>query len=339
MNKFQSRPELQLDIPGTVSPPADSLRCSKFQCKKILRSSFQRFSVRCALLLALVVCLSSCDAPTGESLEPTLQTLNLQTLERGTAHVDVSETLDGDPTEINITRLIIERGLSLHGFQLVPRAEAQFLVEGTLTCDYFQDLTFEFKEAKQHLEHQYNGKFEGKLISVKDGRLQELSFPQPLMNGRTDLDMARRDIRRRSATIISETMLRGPILGTPGIRGLLDALTDPLDGRFYNQVMEEIAEHRERAVPYLIGALRDDRAVRLEGAYPGFPELEEGELKVYHIVDKTLAMILDRDSGLDPISSDDYIQRVRTGWQWLWEDMQNIPDELRIRKSKREEEG
>ena len=334
MNRLQSRTELQLDIPGTVSPPADSLRCSKIQCTKILSSSVQRLSIHCALLLALVVCLSSCDAPPQKSLEPTLQPLK-----RGTAHVDVSETLDGDPTEINITRLIIERGLSLHGFQLVPRADAQFLVEGTLTCDYFQDLTFEFKEAKQHLEHQYHGKFEGKLTSVKDGRLQELSFPQPLMNGRTDLAMARRDIRRRSATIISETMLRGPILGTPGIRGLLDALTDPLDGRFYNQLMEEIAEHRERAVPYLLEALRDDRAVRLEGAYPGFPELEEGELKVYHIVDKTLAMILDRDSGLDPISSDDYIQRVRTGWQWLWEDMQNIPDDLRILRSAREEEG
>ncbi|MEO2149144.1 MAG: hypothetical protein ABGY15_03040, partial [bacterium] len=187
MNRLQSRTELQLDIPGTVSPPVDSLRGSKIQCTKILRSSVQRFSGCCALLLALVVCLSSCGTPT-QTLQP---------LKRGTAHVDVSETLDGDPTEINITRLIIERGLSLHGFELVPRAEAQFLVEGTLTCDYFQDLTFEFKEAKQHLEYQFHGKFEGKLTSVKDGRLQELSFPQPLMNGRTDLAMARRDIRRR----------------------------------------------------------------------------------------------------------------------------------------------
>ena len=334
MNKFQTRTELQVEIPGTLSQPGDSLRRSKLQRSELQRSRIQCFSMRCAFLLGLLVCLSSCDAPQEKSLEPTLPTLK-----RGTAHVEVSETLDGDLTEINITRLILERGLSLHGFQLVPRAEAQFLVEGTLTCDYFQDLTFEFKEAKQHLEHQYHGKFDGKLTSVSDGRVQELSFPQPLMNGRTDLAMARRDIRRRSATIISETMLRGPILGAPEIRGLLDALTDPLDGRFYNQLMEEIVEHGERAVPYLIEALRDDRAVRLEGAYPGFPDLEEGELKVYHIVDKTLAMILDRDSGLDPISSDDYIQRVRTGWQWLWEDMQNIPDELRIRKSKREEEG
>lgn len=283
-------------------------------------------------LLPSLLWLCSCEAPV-KSVDP------LERLQRGTAHVDVTEILDGDPSDINICRLILERGFSLHGFQLVGREEAQYLVEGTLTCDYFQDLTFDFQGASQHLEHQYHGKFEGRLIRRDDDRVQDLSFPEPLMNGRTKLEMARRDIRRRSATIISETMLRGPILGEPEIRGLIDALTDSLDGRFHNQVMEEITAHRERAVPYLIETLRDDRPVQLEGDYPGFPDLEPDELKVYHIADLALREILDRDSGLDPLSSDDYIQRVRTGWQWMWEDLQEVPESLRIHKSEREQKG
>ncbi|MDE0959683.1 MAG: hypothetical protein OSB09_02790 [Planctomycetota bacterium] len=323
MNRFQSSTEMKV---GTRSDPPQRGR-------PLPLVNRQRFSMGGTFLLLLLVGLSAC-VPTKQSAQSVGES-STAALQRGTAHVDVSETIDGDPTELNITRLILERGLSLHGFQLVPRAEAQFVVEGTLTCEFFQDLNFEFKESKQHLEYQFHGKFDGRLTSIEDGRIQELSFPEPLMNGRTDMGMARRDIRRRSATIISETMLRGPILGDPEIRGLLDALTDPLDGRFHNQVLEEIVAHQERAVPYLIEALRDDRAVRLEGEYAGFSDLAEGELKVYHIVDKALTVLLDRASGLDPLSSDDFIQRVRTGWQWAWEDIQQVPDELRILSSQR----
>ena len=117
---------------------------------------------------------------------------------------------------------------------------------------------------------------------------------------------------------------------------MLDALTDPLDGRFYNQIQDEMIQIGTRAVPHLLEALRDDREVRLEGSYKGFPALEEGELKVYHIADLTLRDILDRDSGLDPLSSDDYLLRVRIAWQWLWEDFQQIPQNLRIEVEQRE---
>ena len=101
-------------------------------------------------------------------------------------------------------------------------------------------------------------------------------------------------------------------------------------------MIDEISQYGEVAVPYLLEALRDDREVRLEGDYPGFPDLKDGELKVYHVVDLTLREILDRNSGLDPLASDDYIKRIRTGWQWLWEDIQQIPESLRVGSSKRQ---
>ena len=289
--------------------------------------------VSCFLLLGWLICLSACDSTSQQVQE----VQEAHALMRGTAHVEIEEILDGASTEFNITKLLLERSLSMHGFQLVARDQADYVVVGTMTCDYFQDLTFEFQDQEQHLEHQYHGKFAGHLISRSSGGevVQDLSFPEPLMNGRTQMELAQRDIRRRSATIVAENLLRGEILGDPEVRGLLDALTDPLDGRFYNQIQDEIVQLGARAAPHLLEALRDERDVRLEGTYPGFPDLIKGELKVYHIADLALRDILDRDSGLDPLSSDDYLIRIRTGWQWLWEDFQQIPEELRIKIGQR----
>ncbi|MEC9476875.1 MAG: hypothetical protein VX764_07565 [Planctomycetota bacterium] len=288
--------------------------------------------VSCLVILSWLVTLSACDAP--KEPAPTNQ---VQALMRGTAHVEVNEMLDGAATDFNITQLLLQRSLSMHGFQLVNRDQADYVIEGTMTCDYFQDLTFDFQGQEQHLEHQYHGKFAGHLISKSSGGevVQDLSFPEPLMNGRTQMELAQRDIRRRSATIVAENLLRGEILGDPEVRGLLDALTDPLDGRFYNQIQDELVQFGARAVPHLLEALRDERDVSLEGTYPGFPELVKGELKVYHIADLALRDLLDRDSGLDPLSSEEYLLRIRTGWQWLWEDFQKIPDELRVKTEQR----
>ncbi|MGE4618398.1 MAG: hypothetical protein AAEJ04_01160 [Planctomycetota bacterium] len=278
------------------------------------------------LVLSCLVSFSACEGPPAKTQE-------VLALSRGTACVQIEEILDGAPPEYNISKLLLERSLSMHGFQLVAREKADYIIEGTMTCDYFQALTFDFQGSSQHLEHQYHGKFVGHLISgLADGEVvQDLTFPEPLMNGRTQMELAQRDIRRRSATIVAENLLRGKVLGDPEVRGLLDSLTDSLDGRFYNQIQDEITQIGARAVPYLLEALRDEREVSLEGTYQGFPDLAAGELKVYHIADLILRDILDRDSGLDPLSSDEYLMRIRTGWQWMWEDFQKIPAELRIR--------
>lgn len=302
-----------------------TMRCDRPAVCNVAQLSF-------FLLLGWLVTLSACDTQSKQ-----VASNKVQALMRGSAHVEVKEILDGASTEFNITQLLLERSLSMHGFELVDRDQADYVIEGTMTCDYYQDLTFEFNEQSQHLEHQYHGKFAGHLISKSSGGevVQDLSFPEPLMNGRTQMELAQRDIRRRSATLVAENLLRGDILGDPEVRGLLDALTDPLDGRFYNQIQDEIVQFGARAVPHLLEALRDERDVSLEGSYPGFPDLVKGELKVYHIADLALRDLLDRDSGLDPLASDEYLLRIRTGWQWLWEDFQQIPDGLRIKIDQR----
>ncbi|MAJ27870.1 hypothetical protein CBD41_00525 [bacterium TMED181] len=257
-----------------------------------------------------------------------------QVYKRSRVKVEISETLDGKNTEINISDLIIRRTLALHGFELVDEG-AEYLVTGELKCDYFQALTFDFQGSSQHLEHQYYGRFSGLLMDADGKELQDLSFPEPMMNGRTDLALAQKDIRRRAATLIGGRLVGGAVLGKPKIQGLLDALTDPLDGRTWNEIVRELTVSGATAVPYLLDALRDDRPVLLSGSYPGYTDLEEGELKIFHIADLALRDILDKDSFLDPDSTEDYLHRVRTAWLWVWEDMQLIPESLRTRMDQR----
>ncbi len=255
-------------------------------------------------------------------------------LKRARVKVELSETLDGKDTPVNIADLIIRRTLALHGFELVEE-NFEYQVTGDLQCDYFQDLTFDFQGSSQHLEHQYHGRFTGALKTAEGKDLQDLSFPEPLMNGRTDLALAQKDIRRRAATLIGGRLVTGGTLGNPKVQGLLDALTDALDGRTYNEIVRQMTILGAPAVPYLLDALRDEREVTLSGTYPGFADLQPGELKVYHAADLALRDILDRDSYLDPDSTEDYLHRVRTAWLWVWEDLQGIPEELRIRSEDR----
>ena len=257
-----------------------------------------------------------------------------QALQRAKVKIEISETLDGKNTEMNISDLIIRRTLAIHGFEIVEEDE-EFLITGELKCDYFQALTFDFQGSSQHLEHQYYGRFSGMLKDANGKNLQDLSFPEPMMNGRTDLALAQKDIRRRAATLIGGRLVGGAVLGNRQIQGLLDALTDPLDGRTWNEIVRELTVSGATAVPYLIDALRDERPIQLPGAYPGFADLEAGELKIFHAADLALRDILDRDSYLDPDSTEDYLHRVRTAWLWVWEDLQSIPDSLRIRVDKR----
>ena len=256
-------------------------------------------------------------------------------LRRGKVKVVLTESIDGNETEINIIDLILKRSMSQHGFVIVDQ-DYDYLLQGSLSCEYYQALTFDFGESSQHLEHQYHGKFTGVLEDSSGKLLQDLSFPEPLMNGRTDNLLAQRDIRRRASTLIASNVVSGQVLGNTEVLGLLDSMTDTLDSRTYNEVVGELVVIGTPAVPYLLDALRDERPVQLAGTYPGFEDLEKDELKIYHVADLALRDILDRDSFLDPGSADDYLHRTRIAWQWEWEDIQRIPENLRIVPEKRQ---
>ncbi|MFQ5653226.1 MAG: hypothetical protein ACE5GW_00670 [Planctomycetota bacterium] len=267
-------------------------------------------------------------------------------LDRGTFFVAITETLEGEPTEVNIAEHLITRTLLGHGLTPAPRREnARYLLEGTLTCAYHKELTFEFGDMKQLLEHQYKALFECSLTDTRPGAaagessgehtsgepdVEVLDFPEPLINGRTDRKLARRDIRRRAATNICERMMNGRLLGRPEIKGLLDALGDPLDPRTFNDIAGRLAAIGIPAVPYLLDALRDDRPVRMKGDYAGLEERNLDAMRYYHVADLALGEILRRSSGLAIDSTEEMHLRVITGWTWAWEDLEGIPEVYRV---------
>ena len=292
----------------------------------------QRFPWWLLLIVAPFVYFAFIDTPT-ETSEG--DSNGERVLSRAKIKVEITENLDGKATEINISDLILRRTLALHGFELVEEGH-EYLLSGELNCDFFQDLTFDFQGSSQHLEYQYHARFSGGIRDAQGREIQDLSFPEPMMNGRTDLALAQRDIRRRAATLIGSRTVGGATLGNVQIKGLLDALTDSLDGRKWNVIVGELTAAGAPAVPYLLDALGDERSIQLPGSYPGFEDLKVGDLKIYHAADLALRDILDRDSFLDPDSTEDYLHRVRTAWLWVWEDMQSLPETLRVRSADRE---
>jgi len=255
-------------------------------------------------------------------------------------HVAIAETLDGVPTDINIASLLITRALLHHGFRLAPREEARYLVEGRLACTFHKELKMTLGEVEQLLEHQWLAEFSLTLTDrgptgKEPAEVETFAFPEPLRHGRTDPELARRDIRRKAATTMAKSLLGGRILGDPQVRQLLDALQDPFDPRRFEEIEREIVALGPRAVPYLLEALLDTRPVRMVGSYPDSEKFDPEDLKVYHLADRMLSELLSRRAALDLLSTETRRLQVITGWTWAWEDEQGIPAEYRIEKEAR----
>ena len=264
-------------------------------------------------------------------------------IERGTFHVSIQERLEDrktqelTPTDVNVAEVLITRKLVHHGFKLVDDpAKARYLIQGQLDANFHKELNFEFEGQKTLLEHQYKVVFS---CSVKDTQKPDAAperFDIPeMINGRNkDID-ARLDIRRRPATIVAQRMVQGKTLGRKGILESMRQLGYVQSEKTFNDVMKELVAHGHDAVPYMIEMLYDERPVRLPGEFPGLEEWNKDSLRYYHIADRVLTEILNRDSAVALDSSDIYMRKVRVGWTWVWEEEQGIPKEFREREEDR----
>lgn len=262
-------------------------------------------------------------------------------LERGTFHLDVTETLEGEPTTPNITDLFITRRLLYLGFERVEDpAAADYRIEGSVVCTYYQDHQFHYYDHSVHLEHQFQAVVKCTLTEVagKDGqepRTEVFDFPEPLIYGREKMDDARRDIRRDAGTLLANRLCSGKLLGDPQLVGLMNSLGDGASPKTFNAVIDELVKVGKRSVPYLLEALADDRTVKLTGEYPGLDASNREKFYYYHVADAALKRILRAESGLGIDSTEDYLLNVQAGWTWKWEDMQQVPKKYRILTKKR----
>ncbi|MHC4935015.1 MAG: hypothetical protein ACYTGJ_02240 [Planctomycetota bacterium] len=286
------------------------------------------------LLLLLPVLLASCSHPDGEGSGPALA------LDRGTVHIEIREMMSGEAPPRNIAQELVGRSFLQHGFRLASPEEARYLVRGVLDCVYHKELTIELEGVSTTLEHQWDSTFNLEIVDREQGSggepvVKTFSFPEPLRNGRTDDELARRDIRRRAASMMLGMVWRDPELGDPPVAQLISALVDPFEPRTFNELERALVELGPRAVPFLLESLSDTRTVGPEGEYPDLAAFNRDQLKVYHLADRVLAEVLLRYPALDLLSTNDRRFKVIIGWTWAWEDAIGIPDPYRLEPSKR----
>ncbi len=136
--------------------------------------------------------------------------------QRGEIALAIEERLEGEATELNIAELLIGRELALHGFKLVaPEVSADYTLRGKLESVFHKRHVFEYKGAETLLEHQFRGWGRLVLTHVSSGESEIIEIPeQPgLVNGRNDLEDAKRDIRRLLATEFARRLVNGELLG------------------------------------------------------------------------------------------------------------------------------
>ncbi len=281
--------------------------------------------------------------PAGVSPGKSVPKVTPKVLDRGTFYVEVKEVMDGESTTDHIAEFLFIKQMLLHGFTPVSTPEqARYTIKGEIECKYHKQVTFDFGGQSQHLEHQYKAFAQ---VTLTDNKAEEGSeeseeyfdVPEPgMINGRTEKDDAKRDIRRYAATKLSERLVAGKMLLNAEVKQLEYALGDPFEERTFNDVIGSYVEIGHRAVPYLLSLILDDRPVKLKGDYPGLTGETAQELRYYHIADRALGDILLRDSALQLDSSEDYYKKVITGWFWAWEDEQGIPKEYQTSPKLRE---
>ncbi|MEM7166643.1 MAG: hypothetical protein AAF581_14340 [Planctomycetota bacterium] len=263
-------------------------------------------------------------------------------LDKGSFHLAIPETLEGEVTDINVTELFLTRRLLYMGYQRVEEAaKADILITGSVDCTYYQDHKFHFYDHSVHLEHQFKALVKCTVVDTRkpadaEDRKEILDFPEPLIYGRDKMEDARLDIRRDAGTLLAKHVFHGKIFGDARVVALVDAVGDYRDVRPIHVLIHEFVKCGHDAVPYLLEMLDDDRKVDRAGDYPGMDDSNRELLSYPHIADAALRQILGRDSGLGIDSTSDYIQDVQKAWTWAWEDLQQVPQKYRILTKERQ---
>ncbi len=242
---------------------------------------------------------------------------------KSTVFVDISE--EATPSDgrtyrpvVPVVRNYLAEYFRRSGYTVTDKsAEADFVVEGTFATQFEKELTFK--------ERIIGWKFRAEAylhVVDKDGReLETHDVPEVSRINVKNEKSGVWDIRRFVAHRFFEGLFKkGKVFANRRVVDLIAALTvdpfeaaDPLSG---DEVVTRLADIGLPAVPYLIDALTDTRAVMVDAQYPGLEILSD--LKVYHLADKVLEEIFQKVSRMGLQTPAEHRFLIIRGWENEW---------------------
>jgi len=244
---------------------------------------------------------------------------------REPVHVSVEESmvdLEGEeiPIRVPILENYLKQYLRRAGFPVDgPPEKARFHVRGRLDSAFHT--TMQFKTTT--VSYRVRG-VAYIALSEPDGKeLERFEVPETFADSVEDEASAFTELRRYAAKLLWELLFReGTHVGNPDIQMLIDLLAvGPMVGAedaTTETILEQLVAHGFEAVPYLIEAVADTRAVRMPTSHPGVDERTPNALKIYHVADKALEEIFQKVSRMTLETPTDHRVVVLKGWENEW---------------------
>lgn len=210
----------------------------------------------------------------------------------------------------------------LFGFAPVMQPDrAAYAVSGTLECRALEPVKLD----DAIVQYKWTLSADLKVSDTATGALLEQVTVPSQEKGAADKDRAYYYASKACASKAAQFLFfDGQALGRPGIRNLLaDLLIESTEGRLFNDIMESLVDAGREAVPFLIWKLNDRRRVALPGDLPGLTDELAGHVKVYHVANRALERILNRETGLHVTRDTDraFVNKVQLGWFMHWRKM------------------
>lgn len=228
---------------------------------------------------------------------------------------------DGDPIipKKHIIEPYLQEYLRRAGYRVVKsEAEAKYRVEGSFETEFESTMRVQGRV----VAYKVRGECYFDVLDSSGGKVESHELPEVYEESVEGEESARVELGRRIASIEWGNLREGKVFGDAEITSILHALTVPAgeggELRFVEDVVVRLANLGLRAVPFMLEAMIDRRAVELESRSMTPQSAGAAGRRVYHVADKVLEEIFQKVSRmrLDTPARLRFI--IIRGWENEW---------------------
>ncbi|MBN1419731.1 MAG: hypothetical protein JXP34_13210 [Planctomycetes bacterium] len=240
-----------------------------------------------------------------------------ETFVRQPLFLDLTETLDGKPSDGRFLRSQVAGMCCLYGYPVVEDAGA---APWTLRVRAATASAGTVSISGTPIEWKFKTTVSVEVLGQASAEPLEAFEVPDIQRGASEPARALRFTRLQTANIVGKRAFQeGQVLGNPDVFALLLELQyTPRKGRYFNEIYKEIVDIGLRAVPDLILAMEDTRTVALPGDFGGVTDENRKAFLMCHFADWCLETILEIESPLALSSDREHRARVKEAWYRAW---------------------